>query len=101
MRSNSFPFVLAPLRRSLCLFLRETHTKGMRARSPARLEVEEGRKVREKTERDQLTKEGEENSRLEIAVQRIGQSAEGGSEKMEVGQRRESTEVRKVTAKTC
>ena len=43
----------------------------------------------------------EENSRLEIAVQRMTQSAEGSSEKMEVGQRRESTEVRKATAKTC
>ena len=27
MRSNSFPFVLAPLRGSFCLFWRETHTK--------------------------------------------------------------------------
>ena len=43
----------------------------------------------------------EENSRLEIAVERMTQSAEGGSEKMEVGQRRESTEVRWATAKTC
>ena len=29
------------------------------------------------------------------------QSVEGGREKMEVGQRSESTEVRKATAKTC
>ena len=43
----------------------------------------------------------EENSRLEIAVQRMRLSAEGGSEKMDIGQRRESTEVRKATAKTC
>ena len=49
----------------------------------------------------QLPKEGEETSRLEIAVQGMTQSAEGGNEKMEVGLRRESTEVRKVTAKTC
>ena len=43
----------------------------------------------------------EETSRLEIVIQRMRQSAEGGSEKMEVGQRREPTEVRKMTAKTC
>ena len=51
MRSNSFPFVLAPLGRSLSLFWRETHTKGLRTRSSARPEVEEGNKVRGKTER--------------------------------------------------
>ena len=56
MRSNSFPFVLAPLRRSLCLFWRETHTKVLRTRSPPRPEVQEGRQVREKTE-SQLTTE--------------------------------------------
>ena len=43
----------------------------------------------------------EEDSRIEIAVQRRTQSAEGGSEKMETEQRRESTEVRKTTAQTC
>ena len=52
MRSNSFPFVLAPLRRSLGLFWHETHTKGLRTRSPARLEMKEGRKVQKKTERE-------------------------------------------------
>ena len=57
MCSNSFPFVLAPLRRSPCLLWCETQTKGLRARSPARPEVEEGRKVQEKTERE-LTTEG-------------------------------------------
>ena len=41
-----------------------------------------------------------ENSRLEIVVHRGTQSAEGGSEKMEAEQRRESTEIRKTTAKT-
>ena len=51
MCSNSFPFVLAPLRWSLCLFWLETYTKGLRTRFPTRLEVEEGRNVREKTER--------------------------------------------------
>ena len=57
MHSNSFPFVLAPLRRSLCLFWCETHTKGLRTRSHARPEVEwEGRS--ERRQRRQLTTEG-------------------------------------------
>ena len=60
--------------------------------------MEEGRKVPEKTERG--VDKGKENSRLEIAVQGRSQSAEGGSEKTEVGQRRESIEVRKTIAKT-
>ena len=47
----------APVRRSLCLFWRETQTKG--SRSPARPEVDEERKVREKTE-GQSTKEDRE-----------------------------------------
>ena len=51
MRSNSFPLVLAPLRRSLCLLWHETLTKGLRARFPTGPEVEEGRKVLKKTER--------------------------------------------------
>ena len=72
-----------------------------RARSPARPEVEEGRKVSEKTERVSWQRKAEENSRLEIAVWGRTRSTEGGSEKMEVEQRREPTEVRKVTAKTC
>ena len=70
MHSNSFPFVLVPLRRSLCLFWRETHTKGLRARSPARLEVEEGREVWEKTERGSWQSRAEETSQLERAVKR-------------------------------
>ena len=36
---------------SLCLFWRESHTKGLSARSPLRPEVDEGREVPEKTER--------------------------------------------------
>ena len=54
----------------------------------------------ERRQREWLKTEAEENSRLEIAVQRMTQLA-GGSEKMEVGQWRESTEVRNVTAKIC
>ena len=40
----------APGRWSLCLFWRETQTKGLNSRSPTRLEVKEERKVQEKTE---------------------------------------------------
>ena len=43
--------VWVPVRESLCLFWCETYTKGLRSRSPARPEVDEGRKVPEKTER--------------------------------------------------
>ena len=77
------------------------------ARDLSRNWKDEERKVREKR-RDQSPvrieesqqKGAEENSRLEIEVQRRTQSEEGGSENMEAGQRRQSTEVRKTTAKT-
>ena len=42
--------VCAPVRRSLCLFWRETQTKGLSSRSPARPEVDEERKVPKRTE---------------------------------------------------
>ena len=85
MHSNLFPFVLAPLRRSLGLFWHKTHTKDLRVRSPVRLEVEKGRKIWGKSERAKGSwqRKAEENSRLEIAVQRRTQ------------------EVRKMIAKTC
>ena len=58
-----WPFVVsccvcmsAPVRESLRLLWRETHTKGLTARPPTRPEVDEERKVAEKTE-SQLTKE--------------------------------------------
>ena len=41
-----------PVRRFLCLFWREIHTKGLRARFPMRPEEDEGRKVPESTEVD-------------------------------------------------
>ena len=89
--------VCTPVREFLCLLLRETHTKGLRARSPARPEVEEGKNVPEKTE-SQLTKGG-------WREQSAWDSSPGkdtvDSEKMDVGQRREWTEVRKTAAKTC
>ena len=48
--------VCASVRRSLCLFWRETQTKGLSLISPARLEVDEERNVPEKTQ-GQLTKD--------------------------------------------
>ena len=57
-------------RRSENLFWRETHTKGPGARSPARREVEEGRKIPEKTERTSWQRRAEETSRLEREVKR-------------------------------
>ena len=54
----------------ISLFWRETHTKGLRARSPARPEVDEGKKVPEKTERASWQRKAEETSRLESAVKR-------------------------------
>ena len=63
----------------------------LRARSSARPEVDEGKKVPEKIERASLQRKAEENSRFEIAVQRRTQSAEGGSEKMEAGQSRDES----------
>ena len=55
MLSNSFPFVLAPLRRSLCLFWGEIHTKGR--------DLPRDRKWRrearsERRHKEQLTKQG-------------------------------------------
>ena len=100
-RYHSFPFVLVPVWESLSMLWHETYTKGLRVRFATRPEVDEGRKVGEKTERFCWQKKAEENSRLEIAVQRRTQSTEGGSEQTEAGQRSESTEVRKTTAKTC
>ena len=66
-----------PGRRSLSLFWRETQTKGLNSKSPVRPEVEEERKVREKTgviwqrnpERGSRKRTAEETSRGEIAVQ--------------------------------
>ena len=69
--------VWVPVRESLCLFWRETHTKGQRARFPTRPEAVEGRKVPEKVGRRGQSREGHiqqkraaENSRLERAVKR-------------------------------
>ena len=83
MRSNSFPFVLAPFRRSEGEISRETGSGGGK----------EG--PREDRERESVDK-----GRQKITVQGRTQSAEEGSEKMSAEQRRESAEVRKTTAKT-
>ena len=58
-----------PVRKSLCLFWRETHAKGLSTRSSTRPEVGEGRNVREKAEVSQQ-KGVEEMSRLKRAVKR-------------------------------
>ena len=83
--------VYAPVRESLCLLWRETQTKGLSLRSPVRPEVDEERKVPERTE-GQLAKEDGERQLTTVNRRR--------QEKMEAGQRRESTEVRNATAKT-
>ena len=54
-------WVYAPGRRSLCVFWRETQTKGLSSRSPIRPEVDEEREIRERRE-GQLTKEPREGS---------------------------------------
>ena len=87
MRSNSFPFVLSPLRRSLCLFCAKPTQR-------ARPEVEGGKEGLRDRE-SQLTKEG----RREQSACRGGHSRQKEAEKMEARQRRESTEVRKTTVK--
>ena len=80
------------VKRSLYLFLHETHTKGLCTRSPTRPEENEGRKV-------------PETSQQESEVKRRTQSAEGSqrdqsteqvSQEMRVGQRGDqSTEIRR------
>ena len=62
-RLHSFLFVWVSVRESLCLFCRETHTKGMRMRP----EVEGGRKATEKIERISRQKRTEDNSQLKGA----------------------------------
>ena len=62
--------VWVPIRESLCLLWRETHTKGLSAISTARPEVDEGRKVPEKTERLSWQRRAEEGSREIKAGQR-------------------------------
>ena len=59
-----------PVKESLYLFWRETHTKGLCAGSPTRPEKNEGRKVTEKRERDNRQKGAAENNRQERAVKR-------------------------------
>ena len=65
MRSNSFPFVLAPLRRSLRLFWRETHTKDCGRNLPW-----DRKWRREDREGVSWQRMAEEDGRLEIAVQK-------------------------------
>ena len=87
-----WPFIVlgvcVPVRESLCLLWHKTHTLGLMARPPARLEVDKERKVPEKIE-GQLTKEdGERQSTMvgrrdqsaRDSSPGEGLSAEGGSE---------------------
>ena len=82
----------APGRQSLCLFWRETQTKDLNSRSPARPEVEEERKVRQKTGPVDEERRG-------VAVDNGGQRKMIGFE-LAIQRMTESTEVRKATAKT-
>ena len=52
-----------PVRGSLCLFWRETHTKGLCARFPTRPEEDEGMKDPESTEVDRTDQSTEQESR--------------------------------------
>ena len=65
--------VLVPVRGSRCLFWRETHTKGLRARFPTRLEEDKGRKVPEKTG-GRTEENREKNSLQNRAVRRREQA---------------------------
>ena len=62
-------YMCALVRECLCLLWCETHIKGLTARPSARPEVEEGRKVPEKTQRVSRQGNAEETSRREIEVQ--------------------------------
>ena len=74
-----------PVRRSLCLFWRETHTNGLCAESPMRP------KGRGKESPREQSAEGSSRD----------QSAEGGLRRWKQGREERRTEVRKTTAKTC
>ena len=75
-------------RRSLCLFWRETQTKSLSSRSPARPEVDEEKEVREKrelwvdkgTQRGPSTAESRRDQSAWDSCPGEGRSAEGGSE---------------------
>ena len=66
-----------PVRRFLCLYGRETHTKGLHTRSPTRSEEDGGRKVPEQSrEETSQQKEAEQRSGQNKAVDRSEQSSE-------------------------
>ena len=79
----------------ISLLWRETQTKGLSSRSPARPEVDEETEVPEKTKGQLIKEDGESQLTSEG---RVGQSADRAvsrrrQEKMEAGQWRQSTEV--------
>ena len=92
---HPFLCVWVPVREFLCLLWCETHTKGLGTRSLARPEVDEGRKISEKTERVSWQRRPEEDGQQKGPVDRTGQS---GRWKQCREERR--TEVRKTTVKT-
>ena len=66
-------FLWVQVRESLCLFWRETHTKGLRARSPTRPEEDERRKVPGTVGRREQSREGhsaDESGRDETSQQK-------------------------------
>ena len=58
-------WVWVPVRGSLCLFWRETHTKGLRARFPTSPEEDEGRKVPERKKGVRRRNQNREGSRTD------------------------------------
>ena len=100
MRSNSFPFVLGPLGRSLCLCGHETHTKDWGRDFPRDPKWRrEGRSKRR--QRDQLTTVGRGGQSAWDSCPENVTVSRRRQKKMEAWHRRESTEGRKATAKTC
>ena len=84
-----------PVTGPFCLFWRETHTKDLHARYPTRPEEDEGGNVRERDRQTDRQRESAEEIRTE------NRSVDRSQQRRIEGGREQSTEVRKVTAKTC
>ena len=89
--------VCAPVRESFCLLWRETQRKGLISRSPARLEVDEDRKVPEKTE-GQLAKEDGERQLTTVSRRRQRRWKQGRQRSQQKSERRllRSDDLQKV-----
>ena len=70
-----------PVRGSLCLFWRETHAKGVRARLPTTLEEDEKRQGSRVNRTGQSTEEGSEQNRPVSSREQL--SEVGGSRRSE------------------